>query len=316
MIRFIFTRFLSAIPTLFLVVTISFFLIRLAPGGPFSAEKGLAPEVIKNLKALYNLDAPLWQQYLDYLAGLLRGDLGPSYVSPDFSVNELFSIGMPVSVQLGAVALVLALIIGGFCGILAALYQNRSADYAVTAAATAGSTIPNFVVAPLLQLLFGFGLKGLFDAMGWQTLPVGGWNDGAWQNMVLPVITLALPQFAIIARLMRASMIESLRSHHVRTARAMGLPAHVVIGKHALRGALLPVVSYLGPAAANLITGSIIVERIFAIPGMGRYFVESALNRDYTVVMGTVVVIAVLVILFNLIVDIIYSLLDPRVRHD
>jgi oligopeptide transport system permease protein len=316
MLSYILRRLLSAIPTLFVVVTLSFFLMRLAPGGPFSAEKGLSPQVMANLKATYNLDAPLWQQYLDYLGGLLRGDLGPSYVSPDFTVRELFAIGLPVSIELGAIAMVVAIFFGCLAGILAAIYQNRLPDYAVVAASTAGSTIPNFVLAPLLQLFFGFGLKGMFDALGWQTLPIGGWENGSWRNMVLPVIVLAVPQFAIIARLMRASMIEALRSHHVRTARSLGLPGTTVILRHTLKGALLPVISYLGPAAANVLTGSIIVERIFSIPGVGRYFVESALSRDYTVVMGTVVMIAVMVIVFNLIVDILYSVLDPRVRHD
>jgi oligopeptide transport system permease protein len=307
MLRYIFQRLLSAIPTLFLIITISFFLMRLAPGGPFNAEKGLSPDVMRNLLKAYHLDAPLWRQYLDYLLGLMRGDLGPSYVSPDFTVNQLFRIGLPVSVKLGFWALLIALLAGGGLGILAAIRQNTGADYAVVALSTAGSTIPSFVIAPLLQLTLALGL-GL--------LPVGSWNDGAWRNLVMPIMVLALPQLAIIARLMRASMIETLRSHHVRTARAMGLPGYRVVLNHAMRGALLPIVSYLGPATANLITGSIIVERIFGVPGIGRYFVESALNRDYTVVMGTVVVIAVLVILFNLIVDILYSVLDPRVRHD
>jgi oligopeptide transport system permease protein len=307
MLRYIFQRLLSAIPTLFLIITISFFLMRLAPGGPFNAEKGLSPDVMRNLLKAYHLDAPLWRQYLDYLLGLMRADLGPSYVSPDFTVNQLFRIGLPVSVKLGFWALLIALLAGGGLGILAAIRQNTGADYAVVALSTAGSTIPSFVIAPLLQLTLALGL-GL--------LPVGSWNDGAWRNLVMPIMVLALPQLAIIARLMRASMIETLRSHHVRTARAMGLPGYRVVLNHAMRGALLPIVSYLGPATANLITGSIIVERIFGVPGIGRYFVESALNRDYTVVMGTVVVIAVLVILFNLIVDILYSVLDPRVRHD
>ncbi len=311
MLSYIARRLLSAIPTLFVVITLSFFLMRLAPGGPFSAEKGLSPEVMANLKRLYNLDAPLWRQYLDYLAGLMRGDLGPSYVSPDFTVNELFAIGLPVSIKLGFIAMVLALIFGCLAGILAAIHQNKTADYTVVALSTAGIVTPNFVLAPLLQLLFGFGLKGVFDWLGWQTLPIGGWDDGNWRNTVLPIIVLAVPQFAIISRLMRASMIEALRSHHVRTARSMGLPGSTVIIRHTLRGALLPVISYLGPAAANVLTGSIIVERIFSIPGVGRYFVESALNRDYTVVMGTVVMIAVMVIVFNLIVDILYSVLDP-----
>jgi oligopeptide transport system permease protein len=307
MLRYTLRRLAFAIPTLFLIITISFFLMRLAPGGPFNAEKGLSPQVLANLERAYNLDAPLWRQYIDYLAGLAQGNLGPSYVLPDFTVNDLFRIGLPVSTELGIYAILLALLVGGGLGILAAMHQNRAADYAVIAAATAGSTIPSFVIAPLLQLTLALGLS---------LLPAGGWNDGAWRNKVMPVLVLALPQIAIIARLMRASMIEALRSHHVRTARAMGLSASSVVLRHALRGALLPVISYLGPAAAMLVTGSIIVETIFGIPGIGRYFIDSALNRDYTVVMGTVVVVAVLVILFNLIVDLLYCVLDPRVRHD
>ena len=307
MLRYVLRRLLTAIPTLFVIVTISFFLMRVAPGGPFNQEKGLNPTVKANLERTYRLDQPLWQQYLNYLGDLAQGDLGPSYVLPDFTVNELLAKGLPISIELGASALVLALLIGGSLGIVAALYQNRPADYAVVAAATAGSTIPTFVIAPLLQLFFGLMLH---------SLPVGGWGGGALANKVMPILTLALPQVAVIARLMRASMIEALRSHHIRTARALGLPGHVVVLKHALRGAMLPTVSYIGPAAAALLTGSIIVETIFAIPGVGRYFVEAALNRDYTLVMGTVVVIAVFTILFNLIVDILYAALDPRVRYD
>ncbi len=214
---------------------------------------------------------------------------------------------MPISIQLGASALVFALLVGGTLGIIAALNQNRAADYAVIATATAGSTIPTFVIAPIIQLVF---------ALSWKLLPVGGWGDGALLNKIGPVLTLALPQMAIVARLMRGSMIESLRSHHIRTARAMGLSDWSVVVKHALRGALLPIISYAGPAAAALLTGSIIVETIFAIPGVGRYFVQAALNRDYTLVMGTVVVIAIFTIIFNLIVDLLYAVVDPRVRYD
>ena len=307
MLRYVFRRFLTAIPTLFVIVTFSFFLMRVAPGGPFNQEKGLNPVIKANLERVYHLNEPLWKQYLLYLNNLLHGDFGPSYNLPDFTVAELFKEGLPISIQLGGTALILALVVGGMLGIVAALNQNRGGDYAVIAAATAGSTLPTFVIAPLFQLFFALSLK-------W--VPVGGWNDGAFINKVGPVLTLMLPQLAIVARLMRGSMIESLRSHHIRTARALGLSDYSVIIRHALRGALLPIVSYSGPAAAALLTGSIIVETIFSIPGVGRYFVEAALNRDYTLVMGTVVVIALFTILFNLIVDILYAFVDPRVRYD
>jgi oligopeptide transport system permease protein len=307
MLRYVIRRFFSAIPTLFVIVTISFFLMRVAPGGPFNQEKGLNPVVKANLQRQYNLDEPLWQQYLYYLNDLIHGNLGPSYVLPDFTVAELFRAGLPISIQLGASALLLALIIGGCLGVVAALKQNKSIDYYVIAVATAGSTIPTFVIAPLLQLTFGL-------LLAW--LPVGGWGGGMLRHKIMPIITLSLPQIAIVARLMRGSMIESLRSHHIRTARALGLSTLSVVVKHALRGAILPIISYAGPAAAALLTGSVIVETIFSIPGIGRYFVEGALNRDYTLVMGTVVVIALFTILFNLIVDILYAAVDPRVRYD
>src|SRR5687767_10236601 len=307
MLGYVIRRFFSAVPTLFLIVTISFFVMRVAPGGPFNQEKGLNPVVKANLERQYNLDEPLWKQYLYYLNDLIHGNLGPSYVLPDFTVAELFRAGLPISIQLGASALLLALLIGGSLGVVAALNQNRPVDYFVIAIATAGSTIPTFVVAPLLQLTFGLFLA-------W--LPVGGWGGGDVRHKLLPVLTLSLPQIAVVARLMRGSMIESLRSHHIRTARAMGLSDFSVVVKHAMRCAILPIVSYAGPAAAALLTGSIIVETIFSIPGIGRYFVEAALNRDYTLVMGTVVVVALFTIVFNLIVDIMYAVVDPRVRYD
>ena len=287
MFRYVIRRFLTAIPTLFLIVTISFFLMRVAPGGPFNQERGLNPTVKANLERVYHLDEPLWKQYLYYLNDLLHGNFGPSYNLPDFTVADLFRVGLPVSMQLGTAALILALVVGGVLGIVAALYQNRGADYAVIAAATVGSTVPTFVIAPLFQLVFALTLF-------W--VPVAGWGGGAISHKIGPVITLALPQIAIVARLMRGSMIEALRSHHIRTARALGLSSFSVVVKHALRGALLPIISYAGPAAAGLLTGSIIVETIFAIPGVGRYFVDAALNRDYTLVMGTVVVIAIFII--------------------
>src|SRR4051794_17433517 len=307
MLRYVLRRFLTAIPALFAIVTISFFLIRVAPGGPFNQEKGLNPVIKANLEREFHLDEPLWWQYLHYLGNLLHGNFGPSYNLPDFTVAELFRFGLPISIQLGSSALLLPLILGSVMGVIAALNQNRSGDYAVIALATAGSTIPTFVIAPLIQLVF---------ALSWKLIPVAGWGGGALINKIGPIITLALPQIAIVARLMRGSMIEALRSHHIRTARALGLSSFSVVVKHALRGALLPIISYAGPAAAALLTGSIIVETIFQIPGVGRYFVESALNRDYTLVMGTVVVIAIFTIVFNLIVDILYAVVDPRVRYD
>jgi oligopeptide transport system permease protein len=301
---FILRRFLSAIPTLFLIVTISFFLIRVAPGGPFDLEQPLEATVMENLRRIYRLDRPLIEQYGLYLAALLRGDFGPSFYFRDFTIAELFARGLPVSMTLGALALGLALILGGTLGTIAAFRQNSALDYAVTGLGAFGLTIPNFVVAPVLQIVFGLMLA-------W--LPVGGW--GTPSSLVLPVVTLSLPQVAVIARMTRASMIEALRSNHIRTLRSLGLPTSIV-ARHALRGAALPVVSYLGPAAAALLTGSVVVETIFGLPGIGRYFVEGALNRDYTLVMGTVVVIAVFVLLFNLVVDILYALIDPRIRYE
>jgi oligopeptide transport system permease protein len=307
MLRFLIRRLLSTIPTLFVIIAISFFLMHVAPGGPFDLEKPLPQEIKANLLRVYNLDQPVWKQFLLYLNNLAHGDFGPSYVFMNFSVNELFRIGLKVSLPLGLAAFFLSLILGGVLGIIAALRQNLSADFAVIGLATAGSTVPTYVTAPIIQLVFGLWLK-------W--LPVGGWNDGAVLNMIGPVVVLALPYIAVVARLMRGSMIEALHAHHIRTVRAMGLSDYSIIIRHALRSALLPVLSYAGPAAAGLVTGSLIVETIFGIPGIGRYFIDSALNRDYTVVMGTVVVLALFTIIFNLIVDVLYAIVDPRVRYD
>ncbi|WP_048649203.1 oligopeptide ABC transporter permease OppB [Nitratireductor soli] len=298
-------RLLGAIPTLFLVITFSFFLMRVAPGGPFDRERTLEAKVLENLNRVFHLDRPIWEQYFYYLGNLARGDLGPSFIYRDFSVQQLLGNGLPVSIQLGGTALLIALLIGSLLGTIAALRQNSWVDYSVIATATFGITVPNFVVAPLLSLIFGVWLS---------LLPAGGWNSPG--SMVLPVVTLALPQIAIIARLIRGSTIEALRSDHVRTARAYGLPTRMVVVVHALRAACLPVISYLGPAAAALLTGSVVVETIFGLPGIGRYFVQGALNRDYTLVMGTVIIIAVFVVVFNLIVDLLYAALDPRVRYD
>jgi oligopeptide transport system permease protein len=305
MFGYVTRRLLTAIPTLFLIVTGAFFLIRVAPGGPFNLERPLEAKVMENLNRIYHLDKPLWEQYLYYLGNLARGDFGPSFVYRDFSVAELFASGLPVSIQIGAGALVLALVAGTMLGIASALRQNRPADYGIVGLATLGITIPTFVIAPLLSLVFGVWL-------GW--LPAGGWGDGAWSYKILPIVTLALPQIAVVTRLTRGAMIEAMRSHHIRTARAYGLKPWTVIVVHALRSAILPVVSYAGPAAAALLTGSVVVETIFGIPGVGRYFVQAALNRDYTLVMGTVIVIAIFIIIFNLVVDLLYALIDPRVR--
>ena len=305
MLNYALKRILTIIPTLFAIITLTFFLMRIAPGGPFDEERPLAPSVLENSRASYGLDKPLIEQYFTYLGNLLQGDMGPSFVYRDKRVHEVLAEGLPISMTLGGTALLLALVIGVTLGSIAALNQNKRTDVAIVTFATFGITTPNYVVAPILTLIF---------ALTFSLLPATGW--GTPQQMILPVLSLALPQIAIITRLMRGSMLEALKSDHIRTARAYGLPMRQVIGKHAMRSALLPVLSYLGPAAAALMTGSIVIEQIFNLPGIGRYFVTSALNRDYTMVMGTVIIVATLVLVFNLIVDILYSVLDPRVRYD
>jgi oligopeptide transport system permease protein len=299
-------RLMISVPTLLIIITIAFFMMRVAPGGPFDQERALPPEIERNMLAAYNLDAPLVVQYWDYLKGVVQGDFGPSFKYQDFSVAELLLSGFPASLRVGGIAIALAVVIGITLGTIAALRQNSGIDYAVMATAMTGITIPNFVMAPLLTLVLGVYL-------GW--LPVAGWGGGAPQFLILPVIALALPQIAYIARLTRGSMIENLNANFVRTARAKGLRERIVVVRHALKGALLPVVSYLGPATAQIMTGSVVIETIFGIPGIGRYFVQAALNRDYTLVMGTVIVYAVLIILLNLVVDLLYGLLDPKVKH-
>jgi oligopeptide transport system permease protein len=313
MLGFALKRLFGAIPTLLIIVTLSFFLMRLAPGGPFDTQRRLPPEIEHNIAAAYHLDRPLYEQYFHYLDRLAHFDLGPSYRTKDFSVSELIAEGLPVSARLGFSAMTLALLFGITFGVIAALRQNRIADYAVMSFATAGIAIPTFVTAPVLTLVFGvWGVRLLGMDL---SLPVGGWNNGALANMILPVTVLALPEIAIIARLVRGSMVEVLHSNFVRTARAKGLPYRVVVLRHALPAALLPLVSYLGPAFAGLLTGSLVVERIFGIPGIGRYFVEGAINRDYTLVLGVVIFYAAFIILLNLFADILYALLDPRVRY-
>lgn len=305
MLGYALRRLASSVPTLLVIVTLAFFMMRAAPGGPFTAERSLPPAIEKNILAAYKLDLPLWQQYLEYLKNLLRGDLGPSFKYQDFTVNQLIASGAPASFTIGGCAILLAVLVGVTLGTLAALRQNRALDHVVMGFAMTGIAIPSYVAAPLLTLIFGIHLA-------W--LPVGGWGGGAWRNLVLPIVALALPQIAYIARLTRGSMIESLHQNHVRTARAKGLREQIVVVRHAMRGGLLPVISYLGPATASVVTGSVVVETIFGLPGIGRYFILGALNRDYTLVMGVVVFYAVLIILLNLLVDLLYGTLDPKVK--
>ncbi|MES2294586.1 MAG: oligopeptide ABC transporter permease OppB [Pseudomonadota bacterium] len=312
MIGYALKRFLGAVPTLFIIVTVAFFMMRAAPGGPFDAARKLPPEIERNVKIAYNLDKPLIVQYGIYLGRLAHGDLGPSFKNKDFTVAQLIGIGLPVSMRLGLWAMALAVGFGVSLGIWAALRQNHWQDYSVMTLAMFGITIPTFVTAPILTLIFGVYGVNIFGQEF--TLPVGGWNGGAWRNMILPVIVLALPQIAVIARLTRGSMIEVLRSNYIRTARAKGLSPQAVVLRHALRAALLPLVSYLGPAVAGILTGSLIVEQIFGVPGIGRYFIQAALNRDYTLVLGVVICYAALIVVLNFVADMLYGLLDPRVR--
>jgi len=304
-LNYILRRLLWAIPTLVLLITLAFFMMRIAPGGPFDSEKNLPPQIEANLNAKYHLDEPLIQQYFRYLGQIMRGDLGPSFQYRDWTVNELIAKGFPVSLTVGGLAMLLAFFVGIAIGILAALRQNSAVDYGLMGIAMLGISIPNFVVAPLLILLLAV-YAGWFPAGGWE------WNV---KNMVLPVVTLALPMIAYIARLMRGSMIEVLHSNFIRTARAKGLSEATVIRRHALKPALLPVISFMGPATAGLITGSVVIEKIFSIPGIGSYFVQGALNRDYTLVMGVVIFYGALIIFFNFLVDLLYAWLNPRVRY-
>lgn len=305
MLSYFIRRLAGAIPTLFLIIAVSFVLVRLAPGGPFDKERKVPATVEAKLIEKYHLDEPLPQQFARYVAGLAQGDFGPSFKYPDRSVSELIGIGFPVSLTLGLSAIALALAAGIGLGIWAALRQNTWIDYLCVGTAMLGIAIPNYVFAPLMTLVFGLML-------GW--LPVNGWGEP--RHMVLPILALAIPQVATITRLTRASMLEVLNSNFVRTARAKGLPEMVILLRHTIRAALLPVVSYLGPAVANIVTGSVIIEEIFRIPGIGRYFVQGAINRDYTMVLGVTILFGALIILCNLIADLCYSLLDPKVRYD
>ncbi|MFW6313290.1 MAG: ABC transporter permease [Spirochaetota bacterium] len=307
MSKFIIRRLLGLIPTLFIIITISFFVIRVAPGGPFSAERKVSPEVLRNLESKYNMDAPLLKQYVDYLWSVVQFDLGPSFVYKDYDVNFYIAQGLPNSMLVGGLAVGVALVLGLMAGIISALRQNSVYDYASMSVAVIGISVPLFVIGPALMYIFAVQL-------GW--LPVAGWIDRLGPAaLVMPVATLALPPFAYIARLSRASVLEILRSDYVRTARAKGLSTPVVVFKHVLKGSMLPVVSYLGPALAATLTGSVVVEQIFRIPGLGRHFINSAFNRDYTMIMGTVIVFSALLLVMNFIVDIIYGYLDPRISY-
>ncbi len=307
---FIARRILIAIPTILVIITLAFFMMRIAPGGPFDLERPMPEEIRQNVLAAYGMDQPVWKQYVDYLGGLVRGDLGPSLKFRDKDVADIIAEGFPVSATVGLMAMTLAVGVGVVFGSIAALRQNTAADYGVVAFATVGIVIPPFVVGPILALTIGIYL-------GW--LPSGGLDPRhgmTLDRLILPVITLALPQIAIISRLMRASMIEVIRSNYIRTARAKGLSEPAVIFKHALRSAILPLVSYLGPASAALLTGSIVIEQVFSLPGIGRQFVFAALQRDYTVVMGVVILYASLIIILNLVADLLYAALNPKVKYD
>ena len=305
MLSYALRRLLVAVPTLFVIVTVSFFLIRIAPGGPFDLIPDLDPAAAENLRKAYDLDKPLVQQYGNYVWRLANGDLGPSLAYRDRNVAELIAEGLPVSAQLGLTAIAVGLFFGMLSGIVAALRKNSAVDFTIMAIAMTGVAIPTFVTAPLLTLFFGLYL-------GW--LPLSGWNNGQFAHIILPVVALALPTVAGIARITRGSMLESLSADYVRTARAKGLPEWKVVARHVLRPACMPVVSYLGPAIAGAMTGSVVIETIFGLPGIGRAFVEGALNRDYSLILGIVIIYATLIILLNLLADIIYGYLDPRVR--
>ena len=304
-LKFVASRFLGAIPTLLALICFACLLVKAAPGGPFDMERSLPVEVEANLRAAYNLDDPIHVQLLKYIGDILQGDFGPSFQYRDFTVTELIASGFPVSLRLGLSAIIIALFFGSLIGTIAALKQNTKIDYIAMFFGMAGISIPNFVMAPLLILFF---------AIAYNILPAGGYNNGSIENMVLPVISLALPQVAYIARLTRGSMIEVLSSNFVRTAKAQGIPMKSIVFSHVLKPTFLPIISYIGPATAAIITGSVVVEQIFGLPGLGRYFVQGALNRDYTLVMGVVVFYGCLIIAFNLLVDVLYGFVDPKIR--
>ena len=306
MFAFAIRRILGAIPTLFALIVLSFFIMRVAPGGPFSSYRRLTQSVLANMNRAYHLDEPVWMQFWRYLWGLAHFDFGPSMKYMDYSVTELIVQGLPVSLEVGVWAMLIATIGGIALGIAGALRRNGVTDFAAGAIAMTGIAIPTFVIGPLLQIVFGLQLH-------W--LPIAGW-DGSFAAKILPVFVLALPNIAYISRLTRGSMIEALRTNYVRTARAKGIGPQRVIWKHALTGAMLPVIAYLGPATAITVTGSVVIEQIFGIPGIGRYFVEGATNRDYPLVMGVTIVYGGIVILANIVTDVVRGVLDPKVSYE
>ncbi len=306
MLRYASRRVLSAIPIALIAATACFFILRLAPGGPFDGERALPPLVLQNLRAHYNLDQPLINQYFIYMWRLLQGDLGPSMVVEGFTVAQLIAIGLPFTFMLAFIAFVIATAIGILAGTAAAVYQNKLPDYVLVFVVIIGVIVPNFLMAALLQLYVGVYLD-------W--FPAGGYQPGSWMHLVMPVTVLAWPHAARIARLMRGSMIEVLGSNFVRTARAKGIGQRLVLARHAIKPALIPVVSYLGPGLSFLLTGSLVVEQVFSLPGIGKYFVTAALNRDYGVVLGTTILYMFIILVMNLLVDLVYAWLDPRVRY-
>jgi oligopeptide transport system permease protein len=308
MIRFILRRFLSLIPTLFLIITFAFIIVRTAPGGPFSSERKVPPEILENLNRKYHLDESVPRQYLRYLGQVVQGDLGPSFHYKDYTVNQLVRQALPASMLLGSLALALAVLLGIGCGVISALKQNSLVDYAAMSFAVIGISVPLFVIGPVMKL---------FLALRHAWLPTSGWlgERGGWLVLIMPVATLCLPYLASIARLTRASVLEVLRADYIRTARAKGLGEPAVILRHVLKGALLPVVSYVGPTFAYILTGTVVVETIFAIPGMGRFYVQAAFNRDYTLILGDVIVLSVLMLFMNFLADVLYGWLDPRISY-
>ncbi len=303
---YVLRRLLVTIPTVLVVVTVCYMLLHFTPGGPFDSERKVSDAVLANLQAKYHLDLPLWKQYLYYLNSLLHGDLGASFRYADWSVNDLVQRALPVSLAVGGTALVIAVVVGSALGIVAALRQNSVVDYGVMMVANIGSVLPSFVLGPVLVLVFAIALP-------W--LPSGGWNDFAPRYMVLPIALLVLINVAVIARIMRGSLIEVLGSNFIRTARAKGLPTRVVVMRHALRPALLPVVSVIGPLAISSITSAIVTESWFSLPGLGKLIVNGASDRDYTLVLGLVVLVTVMAVFLNLIVDLAYAWLDPKIRY-
>jgi oligopeptide transport system permease protein len=306
MLRFIGKRLWHGGLTLAALVTLTFFVMRLAPGGPFSRNRKISPEVQANIEAAFHLDEPLWMQFGRFVWGVVRLDLGPSTRHRDYSVNDLIASGLPYSLTIGFWAIIIAAMVGVSLGLASALRRNSATDYLAGTVGVVGIAIPIFVIGPVLQAVFAVRLD---------LLPVGGANDG-WRSLILPVIVLALPNIAYISRLTRTSTIETLRENYIRTARAKGIGWRRTLWRHTLTGALLPVIAYLGPATAAIITGSILIETIFAVPGIGRHFVDAALNRDYPLVMGITLLYGAILILFNIATDVVRATLDPRIRNE